>query len=92
MLREVLAVIVLLGLWLACHTQEEIAETVGCDQDTVSDISRKMADLPESVKPVAAHQVDFDVPLYNVWKQQDNVTLHPNPIAATLSLVSRQKL
>jgi hypothetical protein len=30
-----------------------------------------LADLPESDKPIAAHQADFDVPLYNVWKQQE---------------------
>lgn len=43
---------------------------VGCDQDTVSEIVRKSAELPDSVKPVAAHLTDFDAPLYNVWKQQ----------------------
>ncbi len=58
-------------LWLACWTQEEIAAAVGCDQDTVSEIVRKSAELPESVKPAACHLTDFEIPLYNVWKQQE---------------------
>jgi hypothetical protein len=58
-------------LWLACYTQEEIAETIGVTKETVSEIiSQKTADLPESDKPHALHQVDFDPPLYNIWKQQ----------------------
>jgi hypothetical protein len=35
----------------------------------VNEICSEMADLPETNKPAAAHHVDFDVPLYNVWKQ-----------------------
>jgi transcriptional regulator with XRE-family HTH domain len=58
-------------LWLACHTQEEIAEAVGISKMEVSRTCNEMAELPESYKPIAAHQVDFDVPLYNVWKQQE---------------------
>lgn len=49
-------------LWLACHTQDEIAAEVDCDQDTVSDVLRKMADLPKSVKPAADHLTDFEPP------------------------------
>ncbi len=33
-----------------------------------------MADLPKSDKPLislAEHAADFEVPLYNVWKQQE---------------------
>jgi len=55
-------------LWLACYTQEEIAERENVDQHTVRDILGKMADLPESLKPAASHLTDFDVPIYNVWK------------------------
>ena len=58
-------------LWLACYTQEEIAEAVNCDQDTVSSVLRKNADLQNSVIPAALHQTDFTPPLYNVWKQQE---------------------
>jgi hypothetical protein len=58
-------------LWLACRTQEEIAEECGCDQHTVSEVLVENADLQKSLKPTALHQEDgFEVPLYNVWKQQ----------------------
>jgi hypothetical protein len=58
-------------LWLACHTQEEIAEEVGVTKETVSEICQKSAELPESDKPAASHLTDFEVPIYNVWKQQE---------------------
>jgi transcriptional regulator with XRE-family HTH domain len=54
-------------LWLAGWTQDEIAEAVGCDQDTVSEIVRKSAELPESVKPAADHLTDdFKIP--KLWE------------------------
>jgi|GEM_PF-5358042 len=59
-------------LWLACHTQEEIAEACECSQQTIADILPKMAELPKSVKPAAEHLTDFDVPIYNVWKYKEN--------------------
>lgn len=37
-------------------------------QDTVSEILRKMADLPEPDKPIADDLVDFDRPCCTVWK------------------------
>lgn len=59
-------------LWLACWTQEEIAEQVGCSVQPVKEvISDYSAELPENLKPHALHQVAFDPPLYNVWKQQE---------------------
>ncbi len=58
-------------MWLACHTQEEIAEATNTPQQTVADLLPKMAELPDSVKPAAAHLTDFTPPLYNVWKQQE---------------------
>jgi len=59
-------------LWLACHTQEEIADSEGVTKETVSEIvSQKNAELQKSDKfPPALHQVDFELPLYNIWKQQ----------------------
>ena len=59
--------------WLACRTQEEIAEAENVDQKTVGNqISGKTADLPKFLEshPEANHTVDFEIPLYNVWKQQ----------------------
>lgn len=58
-------------MWLACHTQGEIAEMIGCPQRTVSEVLAEMEELPESLKPVANHLTDFDPPLYNIWKQQE---------------------
>jgi len=59
-------------LWMACYTQEEIAGELGISvqpvKDVISDIS---ANLPKNLKPAAEHLIDFDPPLYNVWKQQE---------------------
>ena len=64
-------------LWLACFTQEEIAAEVGCDRHNVDNLLRKSADVPKTQNPAALHQADFDVPLYNVWKQQDSIVVAP---------------
>jgi len=46
--------------WLACCTQEEIAEREGVTKETVSKVCQETARLPESDKPTAAHLVDFN--------------------------------
>ena len=60
--------------WLSCHTQDEIAEresvSVQVVKDVVSDIS---AELPKHLKPAADHLADFEPPIYNVWKWQDEI-------------------
>ncbi len=60
-------------LWLACWTQQEIADAVGMDRDSINksfgDFG-KVADLPKTDQANAEHAVDFDIPIYNVWKQQ----------------------
>jgi hypothetical protein len=61
-------------LWLACYTQEEIAAEVGCSRDVAQAESEKFVEtvLQNQIhKPVAAHSIDFEIPLYNVWKQQE---------------------
>lgn len=59
-------------LWLACCTQEEIAEAVGCSVQPVKEvISDFSANLPENLKATASHATDFDPPIYNIWKQQE---------------------
>lgn len=54
--------------WLACATQDEIAEAVGVSHGTVVQWEE------EFVKTCATQELtnsrDFEVPLYNVWKQQ----------------------
>jgi hypothetical protein len=57
-------------LWLACHSQEEIAEAVGVTHQAVALVLQESATLPEIAKPAAAHLTDFEVPLYNVWKRK----------------------
>lgn len=40
-------------------------------KETVSEICQEMADLPKSDKAAASHATDFEVPIYNIWKQQE---------------------
>ncbi len=58
-------------LWMACYTQEEIAERERIDDRTVRDVLGEMAEVPKSLKPAADHLADFEPPIYNVWKQQE---------------------
>jgi hypothetical protein len=58
-------------LWMACWTQDAIAEAEGVSQKEVSLVLEEMAELPKDIKPIAEHLIDFDVPIYNVWKQQE---------------------
>ncbi len=66
-------------LWLACYTEEEIAEAVGFAQQTIND---QVKELPENdiwQKSVVLSQYQepgWTPPLYNVWKQQDKT----NPV------------
>jgi hypothetical protein len=59
-------------LWLACYTQEEIAEAVGLTQAKVSqtlDTFISFGNLAKTYKLAASHLVDFEPPLYNIWSQ-----------------------
>lgn len=61
-------------LWLACWTNKEIAEEVGLTEEAVRLITQESAELPKLGKPdraAADHAVDFDAPIYNIWKQQE---------------------
>lgn len=63
-------------MWLACHTQEEIALAVN---QPVGTVGRMLADedflhsvFQNQMKKVASeHATDFDSPIYNVWRQQE---------------------
>lgn len=60
-------------LWMACCTQKEIAETVEIERSTLAnDIVHfgNPAVLDKPLKLAADHQIDFDPPIYNIWKQQ----------------------
>jgi len=55
-------------MWLACATQEEIAEATGVPRKTIDDWT---ADFGESPEPgLSPFPFNFDPPVYNVWKQQ----------------------
>ena len=64
-------------LWLACWTQEEIAREVGCEQKEASRCVEGFSQFGESAvltkthRAAADHATDFEVPIYNVWKQQE---------------------
>ena len=61
-------------MWMACHTQDQIAEAVGCSRQNVDRVLPEMASLPKLAKSDAAaadHATDFEPPIYNVWRQQD---------------------
>jgi len=58
-------------MWLACHTDADIAGAVDLSEEGVRKITQQMAELPEVGKPPASHLSDFEIPLYNVWKQQE---------------------
>lgn len=60
-------------LWMRCHTQEEIAEMEGTPRQTIADLTKSFAEIgnvSKSGKSAAEHATDFEVPIYNVWKQQ----------------------
>jgi predicted transcriptional regulator len=53
------------NLWLACYTQEEIAEKERITQEGVRDVLKDLSDfgkLAENAKVAALHQVDFEIP------------------------------
>jgi len=60
-------------LWLACHEQKEIADSVG---ETPARVNQILADMPKfdslakNDQAAADHATDFELPIYNVWKQQ----------------------
>jgi ParB-like chromosome segregation protein Spo0J len=61
------------GMWLACRTQQEIADETGLSQPQVAEITGNIGfgNLAVSDKAAAEHAADFEPPVYNIWKQQD---------------------
>lgn len=59
-------------LWLACHTQQEIADAVGITQGEAAKSipNGELAEMNKTQQADANHATDFDVPIYNIWKQQ----------------------
>ena len=64
-------------LWMACYENTEIASVCGCDEKTVRTVIGESAELPKLRKDEQAsaeHATDFEVPIYNIWKQQTKST------------------
>jgi hypothetical protein len=62
------------AMWLACYTQEEIAQQENIDRTVISDLTKdfvEIGNLAENHKADSSHATDFDRPLYNIWKQQE---------------------
>ena len=53
--------------WLACHTQEEIAEAVDMSEGAINEWIKDFLKISDDDK--LRNPADFDVPIYNVWKQ-----------------------
>ena len=60
-------------MWMACYTQQEIADVVGMTNQQVSQITAELPEigkLAKTAQAAAEHATDFEPPIYNVWKQQ----------------------
>lgn len=55
-------------MWLACHTQEEIAAATEVAAGTVANFESEF--LKNSTAEELRNWNDFEIPIYNVWKQQ----------------------
>jgi len=63
----------ILELWLACYSNEEIGKEFEMTPQAVGQVLKESADLPKLSKldqATAEHATDFDIPIYNIWKQQ----------------------
>lgn len=60
-------------MWLACYEQKEIAEAVGVSAPQVTEITSKfgIGELAKTEVSAAEHATDFQLPIYNIWKQQE---------------------
>jgi len=60
-------------LWLACWTEQEIADEVGCDRATVNRLIEEPCKIDSWQKCTVLSEYrepDWTPPLYNVWKRQ----------------------
>jgi len=67
-------------MWLACYTQQEIADAVGVDEtDKSLRVSGNLEALPKYQKLAALHDdADWTPPLYDIWNvdRNNNSTTH----------------
>jgi predicted DNA-binding transcriptional regulator AlpA len=60
--------------WLRVDTNAAIAQREGLTEEAIRQRTQEFPDVEKLGKPEVAyarHAVDFDPPLYNVWKQQE---------------------
>jgi len=61
------------AMWLACHTQQQIADEVGVTKETISQTvqeCQKLESFPKSDKLHALYQEpEWEPPLYDIWNQ-----------------------
>ena len=80
-------------LWLGCHTQAEIAEAVGVKQPEVNKTIPnggfpEWNKITQSQRHAANHEIDFEPPLFNVWKFKEKSNAFPlQPAPAGRSVV-----
>jgi hypothetical protein len=61
---------IVFDLWMACHTQEEIAGAENVAKSMVNEICSEMADLPKLNKSeiaAAEHATDFDLQCLEIY-------------------------
>lgn len=60
-------------LWLACWTQQEVADELGCTQGEIAKSipNGNIAERNKAEIAAAEHASDFTPPIYNIWKQQE---------------------
>ena len=65
-------------MFMACHSQEEIAEAVQVTQQTIDNKINdftNFGNLAKNCKTLANHEdSDFQIPLYNVWTKSKITT------------------
>ena len=64
---------------MACYTQQEIADAVGMERDSINKSFGDFGNIAEfgkTAQAAAEHATDFEPPIYNVWKQQSKKGSH----------------
>lgn len=59
-------------MWMACYPPDAIAAAVNCSRRTVAEIIDGFGETVlryQSAKAAASHAIDFNPPLYNVWRR-----------------------
>lgn len=68
-------------LWMQCNSNKEIADASGLSEPQTSEIVGKfgIGNLAKTELSAAEHATDFELPIYNVWKQKADEALRLEP-------------